>query len=74
MAVFWDIASFSLIEIDRLFRVAYCVNYRPDDGGSKYLRNGSFIVRNYDASSQKTAIFSMRLSRLWNLSLSLWLL
>jgi hypothetical protein len=40
MAVFWDVASFSLVDIDRRFRGAYCRHYQcdePDDEGSKLL-------------------------------------
>jgi hypothetical protein len=33
VAVLWDISPCSLIDIDRYFRDAYCL----DDGGSKYL-------------------------------------
>jgi hypothetical protein len=33
--VFWDVALCSLVEIDRHFRGAYCLQgYLPDDGGS----------------------------------------
>jgi hypothetical protein len=39
--VFWDVASCSLVEIDRSFIGAYCHLYqghdRPDDGGIKNL-------------------------------------
>jgi hypothetical protein len=45
MAVFWDSAPRSLVEIDGNFRRAYCLHhYRPDDGGSKLLSNtGQFL-------------------------------
>jgi hypothetical protein len=32
--VFWDVAQFSPVEVDRRFRGAYCLHHRPDDGGS----------------------------------------
>jgi hypothetical protein len=40
MAVFWDVAQCSLVEIYRRFRRPYCLNRqgdRPDDRGSRYL-------------------------------------
>jgi hypothetical protein len=40
MAVFWDIAQCSLVEIYRRFRRPYSLNRqgdRPDDRGSRYL-------------------------------------
>jgi hypothetical protein len=37
MTTFWDIAPCSLVEVDRRFRGAYCLHYRPDDGGSMYI-------------------------------------
>jgi hypothetical protein len=36
MAVFWDVAPCSLVDVDRYFREAYCL-YRLGDGGSKLL-------------------------------------
>jgi hypothetical protein len=39
MAVFWDFAACSLVEIDRRFRGAYCLHHKgdEDEGGSKHL-------------------------------------
>jgi hypothetical protein len=37
MTVFWDISSCTAVEVDRRFRVAYCLYRRPDDGGSSHL-------------------------------------
>jgi hypothetical protein len=40
MAVFWDVAPYSLVEIDRRFRGTYCPHHkgdRPCDGGVKNL-------------------------------------
>jgi hypothetical protein len=40
MAVFWDDAPHTLMEIDRRFRGAYCIHNQgegPDDGGIKHL-------------------------------------
>jgi hypothetical protein len=45
MAVFWDVAPCSLVEIDRSFREAYCL-YHQSDG----LNSATF---------QKTIIFKM---------------
>jgi hypothetical protein len=38
---FWDIASGSIIEVDRRFGGAYCLHNQDDDvdGGSMHLRN-----------------------------------
>jgi hypothetical protein len=40
MAIFWDVAECSLVDIDQHFRDAYCLHItamRPDDRGSKHL-------------------------------------
>jgi hypothetical protein len=41
MTVFWDVASCSLIELNRSFRSAYCLHHQgddgPDDGGGNHL-------------------------------------
>jgi hypothetical protein len=39
MGVFWVVAPCSLVEVYRHFRDTGCLQYRPDDGGSKYLLN-----------------------------------
>jgi hypothetical protein len=36
MAVFWDIAPCSLVEVDRRFRCAYCLHHQGDDRRSTY--------------------------------------
>jgi hypothetical protein len=36
MTAFWDIAPCSLVEVFRRFIAAYCLHYRPDDGGSTH--------------------------------------
>jgi hypothetical protein len=45
---FWDIAPCNLVEVDWLFRGAYCL-HRPGNGGSTHLRNVYFneITRCY---------------------------
>jgi hypothetical protein len=36
MAVFWDVAPYSLIDIDQRFRGSYCLHHQGGgDGGSK---------------------------------------
>jgi hypothetical protein len=41
MTAFWDIEPFNRIEVDQLFRGAYCLHHQgndhPDDGGSTHL-------------------------------------
>jgi hypothetical protein len=32
MMVVWVIAPYSLVEVDRRFRGAYCLHHHPDDG------------------------------------------
>jgi hypothetical protein len=32
MAVFWDVATFSLVDIDRRFSEACCIRHQVDDG------------------------------------------
>jgi hypothetical protein len=39
MAASWDIAPCSLLEVDRFFRGAYCLNHQGDNGCSKHLWN-----------------------------------
>jgi hypothetical protein len=44
MTVFWDVAPCSLADADRCFKGDYCLQHRPDEGGSKRLRNvGQFL-------------------------------
>jgi hypothetical protein len=31
--VFWDIAPYSLVEVDRRFRGVYCLHHQGDDAG-----------------------------------------
>jgi hypothetical protein len=52
---FWDIAPCSLLEIDRLFRGAYCICHRSD-GSSAHLWNVGLLQRDY------TALYPTRLS------------
>jgi hypothetical protein len=35
--VFWDVAPYSHVEVDRRFKGAYCLDDRPEDGGSMHL-------------------------------------
>jgi hypothetical protein len=40
MTAFWNMALSSLVEVDQLFRGAYCLHHQrdhPDDGGSIHL-------------------------------------
>jgi hypothetical protein len=37
MSAFGDIAPCNFVEVDRRFRGAYCLRYRPDDGGNGHL-------------------------------------
>jgi hypothetical protein len=37
MTVLWDVATCCLVDIDRLFRGAYCLHHSPDDGGNTHL-------------------------------------
>jgi hypothetical protein len=59
MAVFWDVAESSLVDIDRRFGGAYCLFHlgdRPCDGGIKKLR--SISTRLHGVTSHKTIIFT----------------
>jgi hypothetical protein len=52
IVAFWDIAPWSLVEIDRRFRGEYCLHHRgdrPDDGGSTHLWNVGLLQRDYTA-------------------------
>jgi hypothetical protein len=51
MTVFWDVALYSLVEIDWCFKGAYCLHREDDvchdDGGSKHLWNVNQFVPDY---------------------------
>jgi hypothetical protein len=52
MTVFWDVVPYSLAEIDRHFKEAYCPHHqddRLDDGGSKYVWKVSQFLPDYTA-------------------------
>jgi hypothetical protein len=36
MTAFWDIALCSLVEVDQLFRGAYCLHHQADDTGTDF--------------------------------------
>jgi hypothetical protein len=38
MVVSWDLSLYSLVNVDRRFRGAYCLHHQgPDNGGGKFL-------------------------------------
>jgi hypothetical protein len=47
IAAFWVIEPFSLVEVYRRFRNAYCLRRRPSDGGSTNLWNVGLLRREY---------------------------
>jgi hypothetical protein len=49
MAVFWDIAPCSIVEIGRRFRGVYCLHHQGDDGDGTHLWNVSIFQRDYTA-------------------------
>jgi hypothetical protein len=52
IAVFWDVAPYSLVEIYRRFRGVYCLFHQgddDDDGGSKHLWNVGEFLPDYTA-------------------------
>jgi hypothetical protein len=52
MAVFWVVAPCSLVEVYQRFRGPCCLHHqddRPNDGGSKYLRNVGKLLPDYAA-------------------------
>jgi hypothetical protein len=49
MAVFWDVASYSLVDIDRRLRGTYCLHHQDDD--QRLLHIMSMIVNNMSAVS-----------------------
>jgi hypothetical protein len=53
MAVFWDVALCSLVEVYRHF-----TTYRPDDGGSKHLWNVGKLLPDYTAQHPRRHSFS----------------
>jgi hypothetical protein len=56
VAVFWDVAPYSLS------------THLPDGGGSKNLWNVRKLVPDHDATTRKTAIFVLAAVRTWNLT------
>jgi hypothetical protein len=50
MAVFWDVAPYSLVENDQRFRGAYCLHHQ-----CKHSKRLSVSTRLHDATSQKTS-------------------
>jgi hypothetical protein len=45
MAVFWDVALCSPVEIGRHFKGAYCLHHQGDDGGSNP-EDGHLVINN----------------------------
>jgi hypothetical protein len=59
MAIIWDVAPCSLVDIDLCFGGAYCLHHQgSDSGGSELLWNMSVSTRLHGAKFQKAAIFS----------------
>jgi hypothetical protein len=52
MAVFWDVAPCSLVEIYRRFRGS-CCDDRPDDGGSKHLWSVGKLLPDYTTQQHR---------------------
>jgi hypothetical protein len=64
MAAFWDKPSYSLVELGRCLRGAYCLHHhRPDDGGSKHLWNVGLLLRDYTAQYLKMLSYLIFCSR-----------
>jgi hypothetical protein len=61
MTVFWDTSMVprSLIEVDRRFSGAYRLHYRPDGGGSTYLKRRHISTRLHRAFFHKAIIFML---------------
>jgi hypothetical protein len=64
MAVFWDVAPCSLVDTDRHFRGAYCLQHRTDNGGSKVLWNVGQYLPDYTAQHRRRQPSSMVISSL----------
>jgi hypothetical protein len=60
MRAFWDIAPFSLVEVDRRFTCAYCLHNQGDYGVSTHLGNVSVLQR------YCTALYPRKLSSLYS--------
>jgi hypothetical protein len=56
MGVFWDVVPCSLVEIDRLFRGAYCLHHQGDRAGTS--ETSVSLYETTPATSQKTVIFN----------------
>lgn len=55
---FWNIAPYSLADVDRRFGGAYCLYQQDDnDGGSTYLRDVSELQRDYNAQYSRRLEF-----------------
>jgi hypothetical protein len=76
---FWDMALCRIIEVDRYFRLAYCLHHegydRPDDGDSKHFWNVGLLLRDYVAPCLRklltphTIWFRLRILKCWKLLL-----
>jgi hypothetical protein len=47
MAVFWDVAGCSLLEVYRRFRGVSCLHLQGDDGGRYHIWNVGLLLSNY---------------------------
>jgi hypothetical protein len=57
MTVFWDVAPCNLIKDYRRFRDAYCLHYRLDDAGRKYLWNVGKLLPFFTAQHPRRQSF-----------------
>jgi hypothetical protein len=69
ISVFWDVAPYSPIEVNRRFRGAYCLHYRPDDGVSTRFWNVGLLRRDYRSLYPRR--LSSSYSRPWEPEISL---
>jgi hypothetical protein len=73
MAVFWDVAPCSLVDIDWRFREASCLHHQckqGDNGGSKLFWNVGQYPPDYTVLHQRRqpATFILVAVRAWNLT------
>jgi hypothetical protein len=59
MTVFWDVATCSLVELNRSFRGAYYLHHQGDLSQWAHLKRRSSSIRLHGATSQKTSSYSL---------------
>jgi hypothetical protein len=66
MTAFWDVATYSLVEVDQHFRGTYCLCHQSDET-VRTSKTSDYFTRLYGAASHKP-VFIFAAARTWNLT------